>query len=309
MSLQTRTGSAVRGTYPLAVELGLITALLIGVYLWRELVFEVVPAVGGTPLTVGGTVVSAFVGGGVLVLGLVGFTAVYVRWRYITVGLGLPARTDGALVGLAVLTPIVCVAITKLTGAVTAVPYNSLTKTSVASDAAVVPLLLITGLGVSIGVPMLVVVCQVLIQGGFEQVVSADTAIVLTTVLAGFAMVSGTGGLSTVPEAGKLIGAVVFTLSFGVAVYVNERVDRTWLRYLGFVPVLLVTVISFLSGIAGIETIAGALYAGTQLAVLGIAAYTYTETESLLVPAMAYTSLFLANRAVVVVFEAGMQNW
>jgi hypothetical protein len=43
--------------------------------------------------------------------------------------------------------------------------------------------------------------------------------------------------------------------------------------------------------------------------VLGIAAYTYTETESLLVAALAYASLFLANRVVVVVFEAGMQNW
>jgi len=309
MSLQNGTGSSLPSDYPFAVELGIITALLIGVYLWQELVRESLTTVFGTPPVVGGIFLSTLVSGGVLILGLIVFTGAYATFRNIDIGLRIPSRNDVSLAGIAVLVPVVCVAVTKLVGTVTGVPYNSLTMTSVAADAPVLPVLLIAGLGLIIGVPALVVICQVLIQGSFEQVVSASPAIVLTTAMTGFVMVSNTGGLATVPELGKLIGVVVFTLSLGVAVYANERVDRSWLRYLGFAPVLLVTAIIILSGIAEIETIAGGLYAATQLAVLGVAAYTYNETESLFVPALAYTSLLLANRTVVFVFEAGMQNW
>lgn len=127
--------------------------------------------------------------------------------------------------------------------------------------------------------------------------------------MTGFVMMSNTGGLATVPGFGKLTGAVVFTLSLGVAVSVNERVDSHWFRCLGLAPVLFVTALILFSGIAEIETIAGGLYAATQLAVLGTAAYTYNETESLFIPALAYVSLLLANRTVVFVFEAGMQSW
>lgn len=309
MSLQNGTSSSLRSDHPVAVELGIITALLIGVYLWRGLVREGLTVVVGTPPVVGGMVSGALVSGGVLLLGLIAFTSVYATYRDIDIGLGLPSRNDATPAGIAVLVPVVCVAVTKLTGAVTGVPYNSLTKTSVAADAPVLPVLLIAGLGLIVGVPVLVVICQVLIQGSFEQVVSAKAAIVLTTVMTGFVMVSNTGGLVTVPEFGKLVGAVLFTLSLGVAVSANDRTDSRWLRCLGFVPVLLVTAIIILSGIAEIETIAGGLYAATQLAVLGIAAYTYNETESLLIPALAYASLLLANRSVVFVFEAGMQSW
>jgi len=309
MSLQNGTGSSLRSEYPFAVELGIITALLIGVYLWQELVRESLTTVIGTPPVVGEIFLSPLVSGGVLLLGLIIFAGAYATFRNIDIGLRLPSRNDVSLAGIAVLVPVVCVAVTKLVGTVTGVPYNSLIMTSVAADASVLPVLLIAGLGLIVSVPALVVICQVLIQGSFEQVVSASAAIVLTTAMTGFVMVSNTGGLATVPELGKLIGAVVFTVSLGVAVYANERVDRIWLRYLGFAPVLLVTAIIILSGIAEIETIAGGLYAATQLGVLGVAAYTYNETESLFVPALAYTSLLLANRTVVFVFEAGMQNW
>lgn len=309
MSLRNSTSSSPRSNHPFAVELGTITALLVGVYLWRELVREALTTVFGTPPVVGGMFFSALVSGGVLLLGLIVFTGAYATFRDIDVGLGLPSRNDAPLAGMAVLTPVICVAVTELVGTVTGVPYTSLTKTSIAADAPVLPVLLVAGLGLIVGVPVLVVICQILVQGSFERVVSANVAIVLTTAMTGFVMVSNTGGLATVPELGKLIGAVVFTLALGVAVYANERVDRSWLRYLGVAPVLLVTAISILSSVAEIATMAGGLYAATQLAVLGVAAYTYDETESLFVPALAYASLLLANRTVVFVFEAGMQSW
>lgn len=309
MSLRNGTSSSLRSDHPVAVELGIITALLVGVSLWRELVREALNVVTGTPLVVGGTVSGALVSGGVFLLGLIVLTGTYATYRDIDIGLRLPSRDDATPAGIAVLAPSVSVGVTKLTGAVTGVPYNSLTKTSVAADPPVVPVLLIAGLGSIVGVPVLVVICQVLIQGSFEQVVGANAATVLTTVMTGFVMVSDTGGLAIVPEFGKLAGVVVFTLSLGVAVATNERIDSRHLRYFGAAPVLLVIALVVLSGIAGIATVAGGLYAATQLIVLGVAAYTYNETESLFVPTLAYTSLLLANRTVVFVFEAGMQNW
>jgi len=309
MSLHSGSNPFSRSTRPLALELGVITAVLVVVYLWRELVRATLTTVLGTPPIVGGVLFSGLVSGGILLLGLLVFAGTYARFRDIDIGFRLPSRDDVTPAGIAVLAPVVCVAVTKLIGAVTGVPYNSLTKTSVAADASVLPVLLVAGLGLIIGVPVLVVICQVLIQGSFDQVVSANAAIVLTTALAGFVMVSNTGGLATVPEFGKLVGAVVFTMALGVAVYANERVSRRWLRYLGVAPVLLVTAIIILSGIAEIETIAGGLYVATQLTVLGVAAYTYNETESLIIPALAYASLLLANRTVVFVFEAGIQSW
>jgi hypothetical protein len=309
MSLQNDGRTPITTIHPVVLEIGIVTALLVGVYLWRELVSQVLTTVFGRPPSVGGVFVSGLVNGGVLLFGLIGFTVAYSRFREIDLGRRLPSRKAVPLVGLAVLTPIICVALTKLVGVVTGVPYNALTKTSIAADASVLPILLIAGLGLIIGVPMLVVICQVLIQASFEQVVSADTAIVLTTAVAGFVMVSNTGGLATVPELGKLIGAIAFTLSLGVAVYANERLENDWLRYLGFAPVVFVTAIIVFAGIAEVGTVAGGVFAVTQLAVLGIAAYTYDRTASLLAPALAYAALLLANRIVVFVFEAGMQSW
>lgn len=309
MSLQNDAKPAVNSNHPIVLEFGIITALLMGVYLWRELVSEVLTAVFGRSTVVGGVLLGGLVSGGILLVGLLGFAAAYSRFREIEIGLRLSSRKAVPLVGLAVLTPIVCVALTKLVGVVTGVPYNSLTKTSVAADAPVLPVLLIAGLGLLIGVPMLVVICQVLIQASFDQVVSADAAIALTTAVAGFVMVSNTGGLATVPELGKLIGAAAFTLSLGIAVYANERLDNDSLRYLGFAPVIVVTAIIVFSGIAEVGTLTGGLFAATQFAVLSIAAYTYDRTGSLLAPALAYAALLLSNRTVVFVFEAGMQSW
>lgn len=309
MSLQTDASPSINSNPPIVLEFGIITALLVGVYLWHELVSEVLRAGFGRSPIIDGVFLGGLVNGGTLLFGLIAFAAVYSRFREIDLGLRFPSRKAAPLVGLAVLTPIIFVALTKLVGVVTGVPYNSLIKISVAADAPALPVFLISGLGLIIGVPMLVVICQVFIQASFTQVVSADTVIVLTTAVAGFVMVSNTGGIATVPELGKLIGASAFTLSLGIAVYGNDRLEADWLRYLGFAPVVVVTAIIVLTGIAAVETVAGGLFAVTQLAVFVIAAYTYDRTGSLLAPALTYAALFLANRTVVFVFEAGLQGW
>ena len=309
MSLRTRPHPFTRAEHPVATEFGIVTAALVGVYLWRELVAELLPTVFGSPPVPGGLLVAGLVNGGVLLAGLAVLVGAYAALRGIDIGLRLPTAADLPVAALAMLTPVLLVALTKLAALATGVPYGSLTKTSVAADAPVLPVLSVAALGLVLGVPALVLVCQVLVQGSFTTVVDADAAVALTILMTGFVMVSSTGRLATVPDPGRLVGAVVLALSLAVALYASDRIDHDRLRYLGYVPVLVFGAIVVLSGVVAIESVAGGLYAATQLAVLGVAAYAYDRSGSILVPTLAYAGLLLANRIVVVVFEAGIRGW
>lgn len=298
-----------RTRHPLATEFGLAVVVLVGFYLWQRAVptapspmFDAVPFSGG--LLVDGLVRSAL-----LLAGFGLFAGAYAARRGIEVGTAFPSSDDLSLVGLTLLIPAVLVGATKAVGNLTGVPYGSLTLTAVAADAPVEPFLLVTGLGLFVGVPSYLLTCQVVVQGSFENAVDGDVAVVLTTVVAGFLLTSSSGGLSPFPELGKLVGAVLFVVAVGVALHVPERVGRRRLRFLAYAPAILLVAVTVLSGIAGVESVAGGLFALTQIAVLGLAAYTYERTETLVVPALAYLSLSLTSSAVVFLFEAGMRSW
>jgi hypothetical protein len=311
MSLQTgdRFDGRESPSHPIAVEFGLVTAALVGVYLWRRLSREVLSLVFGSPAAFDGLLIAGLVTGGFFVAGVALFVALYAAVRDIDVGLRLPSRADLRLVGVAAVVPVALVGLTKLVGVVTGVSYGSLTKTAYAADAPATPVLLVTGLGLVVGVPVLVAVCQVLVQGSFRRVLDGGSAVALTTFVTGFVAVSDTGGLTAVPDRGTLAGAVLFALLLGGGLYARDRVDGDRLRLLSLLPVLLFAALVVLSGVAAIQSVAGGLFALTHLAVLGLAAATYERTGSLAVPAVAYASLSLVNRLVVYVFEAGVQHW
>ena len=309
MSLHADVRVALRSMHPLAVEFGIVTATLACVSLSVRLVPGALSSVFESPSAFDGLLVGGLVNGGLLLAVLVVFAGAYVRVRDIDVGLTLPTASDLPAAAVAVLTPLALVGLTKLVGVATGVPYNALTKSSVAPDAPLRPILRVSGLGLLVGVPTRAVLCQVLVQGSFERVVDGDGAVALTTLLTGFLLVSDAGGLTTVPDRGKLAGAVVFAFLLGVALLVNERADRDWVRVLAAVPAAAFVALVVLSGIAGVGSVAAALFALATLATLGVAAATYHRTRSLLVPALAYASLLFADRAVVIVFEAGMRSW
>ena len=286
-----------------------MTAALVGVSLWRRLSSEVLSLAFGSPAAFDGLLLNGVVTGGVFVAGVALFAGLYAAVRDVDVGLALPSRNDLRLTGLAAVTPVALVGLTKLVGTATGVPYNSLTKTAYAADASVTPVLIVAGLGLVVAVPVLVIVCQVLVQGSFRRVLDGGSAVALTTFATGFVAASTTGGLTPVPDRGTLAGAALFTLLFGGGLYARDRVADGRLRSLFLVPVLLFGAVVALSGVAAVESIAGGLFALTHLVVLGLAAYAYERTDSLAVPAVAYASLLLANRLVVYLFEAGLQNW
>jgi len=309
MALRNSPVGSPRTPHRLAVELGVVTAALVGVLLWERFVMEATAAVFGTPGAFDSLLVNGLVNAAVLLGGLVAFVSGYAAVRDLDVGLRLPTRGSLPVVALAVVLPVSLVALTKVVGVFTGVGFNGLVMTSVAADAALWPVALVTGLGLLVGVPALVLTCQVLVQRSFERVVAPMAAVVATTLVAGFVMVSDTGGLASVPETGPLAGVVLFVLLVAAALFVAERIDDNRIRALAALPAVAVVVVVALSSVAEITSFAGALFGVSQVTVLAVAAYAYARTDSLLVPALAYASFRLASRAVVVFFEAGVQSW
>lgn len=308
MTLQAEPTRSDRRHQPLVIEFALISGLLVGLYLWQRLVRTVLPDTFGM-LPVDGLLVNGLLTGGLLVGGLAVFAAGYTSSRGIPVGRLLPATSDWRLVAAAGLVPVALAGLTKLVGDLTGVPYNSLTMTAVAANPPLRPVLLVIGLGILFGVPALVIVCQMVIQGSLDRAVSSDAAIALTALVTGFVLLGDAGGLSATPELGRVIAFALFTVLVGVSVSATDRFESDRIRLLASLPMLVVLAVIVFSVITEIGSIAGALFVATHLTVLGLAAYTYERTDSLAVPALAYTSLLVANRFIVVVFEAGMQSW
>ena len=311
MSLRNASSLFHRSTHPIAAEFARLTAILFGLYLWHRLVRAVLSTVVGpdSVFAFGGLVVSGLVFGGTTVGGVLLFTAVYTDYRQIALGLQLPTRDDLPLVVMAGGVPTAGVALTKLVGTVIGVQYNSLLQYSVAVDPPLLPVLKLTGVSIVLGVPLFVITCQVLIQGSLKQVVDADSAIGLTTVAAGFVLLSNTGGLTTVPGRGKLLGLLVFTLLLGVGPYLVDHFGSDRRLAVAYGPAALFAGFVVVSGVAAVDSIAGGLFVATHLAALAVAAYSYDRTGSVLAPAVAYTTLELANTGVIYLFEAGLQSW
>lgn len=309
MAIGPEHEGAARVDPSIGAEFAVVTVGLVGLYLWREAVTVAHPSLAGVIPQFEGLLVDGLVSGGVFVAGVGLSAAAYASYRGADAGVALPARSALPSVALAVVVPVLLVGLTKLVGALTGVPYNSLTMTAYAADASVWPVVAVAGLGLLVAVPTLVLVCQVFVQGSFRQVVEGDVAIVATTLLAGFAMVSDTGGLDAVPDEGKLAGTALFAIALGFGLYGRELFESERLRYLAYAPLALVAALVLLSVVAEIESVAGGLFVATHVVTLGVAAYTFDRTDSLLVPALAYLCLMLSNRTVVFVFEAGMQSW
>ena len=310
MSLRHR--HAARSNSQLAVEFGVVTAALVGVSLWRRvtrLVTDPLSAALGPQSTVAGLPAAGLVTSGLFVVGLVLFAGGYAAFRDLDRGPAFPSREHLRAVGLAGSVPLVAVGAAALVGALTGVSYGSLTGMGYATDPPLLPVLTVVGLSLAIGVPSLVVVCQVLVQGTLERVFGSERVVLPTALATWFAMSSTAGGLATAPEAGKLVGAVLFVSVFGAGVYASRRAEPRALRRVAFVPALLFAAVLLTSNLVESASVAGGAFALAHLAVFGVAAYVYERSGSLLVPAFAYLSLSLANYGVVLAFETNVLAW
>jgi hypothetical protein len=290
----------LHSTYPLPTEFGVVTALMGVVFVWRRVAGVVVD-----PLATRWSVPAAGALGGLLfVVGIVAVTGAYAGLRDVGVGVSLPSLSDLPAIAVAGAVPVLFVGVTAAAGTLAGVPYGSLTKTSYAQNAPVLPVATIAVLGLAVSVPSLVAVCQVLVQSSFRQVAGPNAGVVTTTLVAGFFSISGLGRLTVTPEMGKLVGAGVAVLVSVAAALVVDRVGGGRWEVLPYVPLALLVGLVVVSGVLETESLPGALFGLTHLAVLGVAAATYERTGSVVAPALAYLSVALANGLVVLASRA-----
>lgn len=310
MALRDGTTTNSPSRHPLAEEFGIVTAMVVGLFLFQRTIAEGIAILLDPPPARGGIVIGGLLSGLILVASVAVFAHVYTSARGIPVRRSMPARSDLSTVVLAGVAPVALAGTTKLIGGVTGVPYNALTMTSYAADAPYPPVALLAGVSIAVSVPILVIVTQVLIQGSFARVVNPDEAIVVTTVIGSVVLTSSTGSVTAIPEPERVVGIVCFALLGGIALYATDRFEgRDRRRYLAFVPLAAFSLLVLLSGIAAIGSIAEGMYAITHVATFGVAAYAYDRTDSPVAPAIAYTSLLAADTTIVYLFEAGMQSW
>lgn len=309
MSNRFPSSGLVRETRSITVELAFAVAVVSGFSLWRRAASTVASPVVDSFAPSVGLLVHGLVGGGLILAGACLLAGAYVTLRDVEVGAALPSRADLPLAGLALSLPVALVGLTKAVGALTGVPYGSLTLSAVAADAPVEPFLVVTGLGLFVGVPSYLLTCQVVVQGSLRKVLEGDAAVGATTAVAGFLLLDAHGGLSPFPDRERLVGAVLFVAAVGLALFAVGRARRRWVRALSCLPAILLVALTVLSGVAAVESVAGGLFVATQVAVLGVAAYAFERGDSLFVPALAYASLSVANQVVVFVFEAGVRSW
>lgn len=294
-----------RSDHPLFVESVIVLAALVGVAFWQLVVRVSLSGVAETLHRSEGVVAGGVLTGGVLVTGLVAYAGVYANYRHLDIGVERPDSDDLPVAFVAVVTPAALVGLTKGVGLFTGVSYGSLTKTGYGAAATLPDVLPLAGLELLVGVPVLVVVAQVLVQESFERVSSGWTVVALTTVTASFVLLHANRGITVVPEWGRLVGAAVFLVLLEGALYVSARVERRWTQRLSYAPVLGFALLVVGSELATVGSVAGGLFVLTHVLVLGVAAAGYDRTDSVFVPALAYLSLLASNRAVVFFLEAG----
>jgi hypothetical protein len=291
----------------LASELVFAVAAATGFYVAFHLVAAAASHLRELLALPGGLPADGLVRGTVLLVGLGLFVGGWTAWRDVEVGLAVPTRTDLSAALAALVVPATLVGLTALASEASGASYSSLARVSLAPDAPLGPFLVVTGLGLFVGVPSYLLLCQVLVQGSFRRAADGGTAVALTTATTGFLLVGTDGGvgLSAFPDRGRILGAALFAVAVGVGVYAADRADRRWVRYLAAVPAAALAATVLGSALAAVETVPGVLLAGTQLAVLGLAAAVYERTDSLAVPALAYLSFLLAHDVAVLAVEVG----
>ncbi|GGL24691.1 hypothetical protein GCM10009037_05290 [Halarchaeum grantii] len=287
-----------------ARQTAVAVALLAGVLAWERVVrataHALAAAVPGIGLLARGLLSTALFVGGVALL-----AAGYAASRPVDVGLRWPSRDDASAVALALVGPVALVGATAALARVVSVPYGALAKAHYGATDALVPILAVAGLGLLVSVPALLLVCQLLVQTPLRVALDAREAVAATTLLAGVAVVSDTGGFALVPDLGRLAAAVVLAVLAVLGSLANARLDDERARALtaGLLAVLAAAVGA--SALHLLASLVAGAYVLARVCVLAVAAVAYERSDSLLAPALAYTAFALAEVAVLLAGAGG----
>lgn len=275
-----------------AVELGIVIALFVAFTAYTitlDMVLDPYFLDSDTALLI---VRSALVLAGMGVL-----ATSYAAWREYSLSVSLPDRADGRLIvtaiaGTAVLAtlPFLLLAVRMDVG----VSHVTATVADLGGVFLTRPLIRIT-----LFVAGMVILYHGFVQGALQRVIGHDRnlAVVVTTLLGGYMVAPNVvtyGTFATGPWlflwGPRAAVAVLFVFALGVAVYATKRVDDGRMHKLAMLPAMVTLGLTVLVLSSEVGSPAGALVMVARVTVVGVAAYAYNRTESIVSPALVYAT-------------------
>ncbi|WP_436932640.1 hypothetical protein [Halosimplex halobium] len=251
----------------------------------------------------GSLVATALTTSAVVVAGTVAFTAAYASVRDRPVSLALPGRADLPLVGAAAAAPVAAVGAVELLAGATGTSLTALTGSSYGPGTDPVVAATLTALVLFLGLPVYVLVTHAVVQRTLRSAGRPAVAVGLTTLLI------GTVGPTELVSRGLPLRVAVVTLlliaSIALPVYAADTFDRSWLSALSALPLAMFAVGALAQWATGLDGAAGAALGLAEVGLVGVSAYAYERTDSLLPPALSYAAFVVARDAVAFLVGTG----
>lgn len=247
-------------------------------------------------------------------IGMGALAASYASWRGYSLSASAPDRTDGRSIGAAVVG----------TAVLATLPFFLLVLRAdigvshVASTVSDLDALFLdrTLIQIALFVFGMALLYHGFVQGALQRLFGRERglAVVVTTILSGYLAAPTVARYGTFPNGpwlslwgNRAAVAVLFVVALGVAVYGGERTDERRVRALWLLPVLAALALVALVLAPDVDSLNGALVMTTRVAVIGVAAYAYDDTESMIAPTLVYAtfaavSTVLHSSAVAAVF-------
>ena len=279
------------------VELGIVVVLFVGFYAFTIGLDNALDPYfldsDATLLIIRSVLVLA--GMGVLV-------ASHASWRGYSLPASIPERTDGPLIGVAVAGTAILATLPFLLLTVHMDVGISHVAFTVADLGGV--FFNRTLIRVALFVSGMVLLYHAFVQAALQRVFGhdRDLAVAVTTVLGGY-LVTPTvltyGAFANGPWlflwGTRAVVAILFVLALGVAVYADERVDDSRVHALARLPVLATLAFAVVVLTVAADSPTGALVMTTRVAVVGVAAYAYDGTESMVAPTLVYATFAIVS--------------
>jgi hypothetical protein len=240
---------------------------------------------------------------GVLLLAGLGVLVVsYASWRNFSLPLSLPERSDGQLLGIAIAgTAVIAtlpflVLMLRMDLGFSYVPATISDIVGAPSDRRLIRVPLFAS--------GMVLLYHGIVQNAFQSVFDQrrNVAIIMTTFLGGYLVAANSVRYGSLNYArwlviwGRQAGvAILFVLSLGIAVYARERVEESLVSAIAMVPLLTVTALAVLVLTTELDSLLEVVSLTTSVAVIGLAAYVFDRTDSLLSPTLVYATFAIVS--------------
>lgn len=294
-TLSMRVGDLVQRA--LVLELGAVVALFIGFHAYTIAVDTVLD-----PYFLDSDLSLSILRGVLVLLGMSALVVSTVVWRDYSLPVSMPDRTDGRLIGAAVVG----------TAFLATLPFLLFT---LRTEVGILRTLLLapdvaggfldrTLVRITLFVSGMVLLYHGLVQGALQRVFGHehDRTVAITTLVGVYLVtpnVVSYGTFATGPwihlwgNRGAI--AVLFVLALGIAVYADERVTDHRVRILAMLPVAAAVGLVVLVLATTVDTPEAALVVLTRVGVVGVAAYAYDRTVSIVTPALIYATFAIVS--------------